>query len=153
MARLNVLEYTADFVRGWPHGEAVQMNYASDADFGNGDLVQIAADGKVVAAADNAPHFAVVARGKKDTFNGGGTGTGNLYQQVVPNICILGNYVLRTSKVNSTGLAAGAPIGVVGGVWDVAATAEGQIGTVLEVETGVTLPDGTTGSVAVIHVR
>jgi hypothetical protein len=152
MARLNVLEYAADFVRGWPHGEAVQMNYSSiaGAEFGNGDLVQVG-DGGVEAAADNAAYFGVVARGVKDTFNGGGTGTGNLYKQTVPNIVILGNYVVRTSNVNATGLAAGAAIGVVGGQWDVAATA--SIGTVLEVESNVTLPDGTTGSVAVIHVR
>lgn len=152
MSRLNVLEYPADFVRGWPHGEAVQMNYPSDVDFGNGDIVEIAADGKVTAASDDAAAPFIVARGAKDTFNGGGTGTGNLYKQVVPNICILSNYVVRTSKVNATGLTAGAPIGVIGGVWDTAATV--AVGTVLEVETGLSDASGNpVAAAAVILVK
>lgn len=152
MSRLNVLEYAADFIRGWPHGAAVEMNYASDTDFGNGDLVEIAAGGKIVAATNNASAPAIVARGAKDTFNGGGTGQGNLYTQVVPNICLFSNYVVRTSKVNATGLVAGAEVGVIGGVWDAAATT--SVGTVLEVETGVINADGVAvPAVAVILVK
>ena len=152
MARLNVLEYKADFIRGWPHGEAVEMNYPSDVQFGNGDIVEIAADGKVVAATDNAVTPAVIARGAKDTFNGGGTGTNNLYTHSVPNICVFSNFVVRTSVVNATGLVAGAQIGVVGGVWDVAATA--TVGTVLEVATNVPDANGDVqAAVAVILVK
>lgn len=154
MARLNVLEYTADFIRGWPNGSAVEMNYpsAAAAEFGNGDLVEITAGGVVKAATDNSVAPAIVARGIKDTFNGGGTGTGNLYTQVVPNLCIFSNYVVRTSNVTATGLVPGAQVGVVGGAWDVAATA--KVGTVLEVETNVPDADGTiNATVAVILVK
>lgn len=151
MARLNVLEYKADFVRGWPHGSAVEMNYPSDVAFGNGDIVEIAPDGKVVAAADNAAAPAIVARGTKDTFNGGGTGNGNLYTATVPNICIFSNYVVRTSVV-AAGVAPGDAVGVVGGVWNSAATT--AVGTVLEVETNVADADGVIAPVvAVILVK
>lgn len=152
MARLNVLEYKAEFLRGWPHGEAVEMNYPSDVAFGNGDIVEISADGKVVAATDNAVTPAIVARGNNDTYNQGGTGRGNLYKQVVSNICIFSNYVVRTSVVNATGLVAGAQVGIVGGVWDVAATT--SVGTVLEVAANVPDADGNVqAAVAVILVK
>lgn len=152
MARLNVLEYKADFLRGWPHGSAVEMNYPSDVDFGNGDIVEISADGKVVAATDNAAAPAIIARGRKDTFEAGGTGRNNLYTQVVPNICLFSNFIVRTSTVNATGLVAGAAVGVVGGVWDAAATT--PVGTVLEVETNVPDADGNVqAAVAVILVK
>ena len=152
MARLNVLEYAADFIRGWPHGAAVEMNYPSDVDLGNGDIVEISAGGKVIAATDNAKAPAIVARGTKDTFNGGGTGTGNLYTQVVPNICLFSNYVVRTSTVNATGLVAGAEVGVISGKWDVLATA--KAGVVLEVSTDVVDANGASiPAVAVILVK
>jgi hypothetical protein len=150
MARLGVLEYAADFVRGWPNDGALVMNYATvgASSFANGDLVEVTSGG-VKAATDNTLYPAIVARGAADTK---GTGTGNLYTQTIPNICVFSNYVVRTSKVNATGLVVGAEVGVVGGVWDVAATA--KIGVVTEVETGVANADGVTiPAVAVILVK
>ena len=150
MARLNVLEYQADFVRGWPHDGAVEMNYPSDTAFGNGEIVQIASGGKVVAAVDDSVAPAIIARGSKDSATNGGTG--NLMTTNVPNICVFSNYVVRTSTVNATGLVAGAQVGVKGGVWDAASTV--KIGTVLEVETGVADADGKSiAAVAVILVK
>lgn len=150
MARLNVLEYTADVLRGWPRDGAVEMNYPSDADFSNGDIVEVAADGKVAAAADNSVAPALVVRGNADGKSSGGTG--NLYTTAVPNICLFSNYVVRTSNVNATGLVVGAQVGVVSGAWDVAATA--KVGTVLEVETNVPDLDGNVqAAVAVILVK
>ena len=114
MARLNVLEYPADFVRGWPHGEAIEMNYPGTVDMGNGDIVAMNASSQfapLVVVADAAVNPIVVARGQRDTFDGAGSGTGNLYSQVVPNIGILGNYVVRTSVSNSVNPpVAGAPV-------------------------------------------
>ena len=129
MARLENLEYTAEFLRGWPVAEpTAEMNYPSDAAFGNGDLVMMAADGKVTAATDNAVCVGVVVRGSNDR---GVLGASSAMDPSVPNIVIFGNAVLRTSKV-AAGNAVGAAVGVVGGVWDDAATA--TTGIVLEVD-------------------
>lgn len=171
MARLNVLEYKADFIRGWPHGEAVEMNYPSDTAFGNGDLVEIAANGKFVEASVGSVAPAVIARGQNDTFESGGTGRNNLYTQVVPNIGILSNFVIRTSNVIASGTTPhgdGAPLAV-GGQCGVGSTAAGgadrvwanssaanvtAVGTVLEIETGIIDADGNSlPDVAVILVK
>ena len=149
MARLNVLEYKADFLRGWPHGEAVEMNYPSDAEFGNGDLVEITAGGKVKAATDNTVAPAIVARGSNDSATNGGAG--NLMTVSVPNICLFSNFVVRTSVVTAASLVAGAEVGVVGGKWDVAATT--KVGVVLEVEAGTVDGEGNAVTSAVILVK
>ena len=146
MARLNVLEYAADFIRGWPHGSAVEMNYPSTSNFGNGDIVKIAAGGNVVQATGIAGEVVgIVARGKNDTFNQGGTGTGNLYSQVVPNIVLLSNFVVRTSNVDDANVptvGANVYINATGNMTSVAGTSV-VIGQCLEVETGLTNADGT----------
>lgn len=150
MARLSVLEYTADFVRGWPHDGALVMNYPTvgAASFTNGDLVEVTSGG-VVAATDNAKFPAIVARGAADTRS---TGTNNLYTVAIPNICVFSNYVVRTSNVNATGLVVGAEVGVIGGKWDAAALT--KVGVVTEVQTGVTDADGNSlAAVAVILVK
>lgn len=147
MARLNVLEYPAEILRGWPNGSAIEMDYASAADFGNGDIVEIAANNTVVAATDNTVAPAIVIRGANDR-----SGTNNLYTTKVPNLCLFSGYVVRTSKVQATNLAVGAQVGVVGGLWDVAATA--KVGTVLEVSTNLQDSDGNTiPNVATILIK
>lgn len=129
MTRLENLEYTAEFLRGWPVAEpTAEMNYPSDAKFGNGDLVTMVADGKVAAAGDNAACVGVVVRGANDR---GISGAANSADPSVPNLIVFGNAVIRTSKV-AAGNAVGAPVGVVGGVWDDAATE--TVGIVLEVD-------------------
>lgn len=182
--RLNVLEYAADFIRGWPHGEAVQMNYPSAGaeKFGNGDIVAVnngtytsfAAAGAV--GADLPFEFAVIARGAKDTFAAGGTGRGNLYTQVVPNIGILSNFVMRTNRVSAANPpVSGEPLGLVqetiyggagetveysGLVW-CAAGASAPVGnhyvvpgaTLLEAPVSVNDADGLSASAAVILVK
>ena len=149
MARLNVLEYKADFVRGWPLGAAVEMNYPSDAAFGNGDIVEVSAGGKVVAATDDTVTPAIVARGSNDSATNGGTG--NLQQTSVPNICVFSGFVVRTSVVNATGLTVGAQVGVIGGKWDVAATV--KVATILELEAGTVDGSGNAVTSAVILVK
>lgn len=146
MARLNVLEYKADFIRGWPHGSAIEMNYPSATDLGNGDIVKMSGSGTVekVSSISAGDVYGFVARGQLDTFNGGGTGTGNLYKQVVPNIILWSNFVVRTSTV-----AAGATltpgqdvfVDATGLLTNAAGSAE-PLGTVLEVETDVPNADG-----------
>lgn len=149
MARLNVLEYAAEFVRGWPHGEAVQMNYPSATAVGNGDIVAIAANGNVipsVGAEDEV--IGMVARGVNDTFNGGGTGTNNLYNQVVPNIVLMSNFVVRTSNVDAaptTPFAAGMAVGpnATGNLAPLSdADVNVEFGKILEIETGLTDANG-----------
>lgn len=145
MARLNVLEYTADVVRGWPHGSAVEMNYSSATAFGNGDIVKMAANSTVVAAAGTAGEvFGLVVRGVNDTFNGGGTGTNNLYTQVVPNIVLWSNYVVRISNVDAANIPAvgtNVYVNATGQLTSVAGTSA-VFGTCLEIETGLTDADG-----------
>jgi len=161
MARLNVLEYKADFIRGWPHGEAVEMNYPTvgtpSAPLGNGDIVKIV-DGGVaevttVAATDA---YAMIARGQGDTFEQGGTGRGNLYTQVVPNIVLLSNYVVRTSNVEEA-LTVGTPcyVSATGGLVNSEAVVDQAVfGTVLEYTTGLQDADGNTlDHVAVVLVK
>lgn len=145
MARLNVLEYKADFIRGWPHGSAIEMNYPSTVDLGNGDLVAMDSSGTIKAATGAAGEVTgMVARGQKDTFNGGGTGTGNLYKHSVPNIVLWSNYVVRTSNVEDGALlVVGAPVYVnaTSELTHTAGTSE-VFGTVLEVETDLVDADG-----------
>lgn len=129
MARLETLEYNAEFLRGWPVAEpTAEMNYPSDAALGNGDLVMMAAGGKVAAATDNAACVGVVVRGANDRGILGGP---NSADPSVPNIVIFGNAIIRTNKV-AAGNVVGAPVGVVGGVWDDAAIT--TTGVVLEVD-------------------
>ena len=157
MARLNVLEYAADFIRGWPHGEAVEMNYATVAGdaLGNGDIVTVVSGGVQKAAGAANEVLGMVARGVNDTFNGGGTGTGNLYTQVVPNIVLLSNFVVRTSNIDATGLTLGAPAYVnSAGLLTATAGTSVIFGTVLEVETGLQDADGNAiANAAVILVK
>ena len=155
MARLNVLEYKADFVRGWPNGVAVEMNYPTVAGsdiLGNGDIVTVVEGGvqKAVGAANEV--FGMVARGKKDTFNEGGSGDGNLYNQVVPNIVLLSNFVVRTYNVEaSTTLAAGqaAYVNAAVELTHTAGTSE-VFGTVLEREEGLQDANGTAVPIALV---
>lgn len=166
MARLNVLEYPAEFLRGWPHGEAVEMNYPSATQFGNGDLVQMNTAGQFIAATANQAHPITIARGQNDTFDQGGTGTGNLYTQVVPNIGIMSNYVVRTSVVGSGGTndvlpIAGSEVGIGihatsnAPVWcAISGTVTVAAGVCLEIETGLTDVDGNAiANVATILVK
>lgn len=171
MARLNVLEYPAEFLRGWPHGEAVEMNYPSTAQLGNGDVVVINNASQfehVTAAATSAAQalpgaMALVARGQNDTFSQGGTGRGNLYTQVVPNIGIMSNYVVRTSKVSTAtppAMGQGLCLIVEGGelVWSTTTGVTNYYAapdaSLLEVETGLTDADGNAlAVVAVILVK
>lgn len=156
MARLNVLEYKADFIRGWPHGEAVEMNYPTVGvtDLGNGDIVKIVSGGVSKAAGAAGEVLGMVARGKTDTFNGGGTGVNNLYKQVVPNIVLLSNFVVRTSNV-ADALTVGAPayVNATGQLTATAGTSE-VFGQVLEYQVGVVDENGLSlPHVAVILVK
>ncbi|CAL9985235.1 hypothetical protein VPHD148_0280 [Vibrio phage D148] len=159
MARLNVLEYKADFIRGWPHGEAVEMNYptvGSDV-LGNGDIVAVVAGGvqKAVGAAGEV--LGMIARGKGDTFEAGGTGRNNLYSQVVPNIVLLSNFVVRTSNIDAAGLTVGQPayVDATGALTATDSTTTSEVfGTVMEVETDLKDADGNDlPHVAVILVK
>jgi hypothetical protein len=107
MARLETLEYTAEFLRGWPVAEpTAEMNYPSDTPFGNGDLVAMLADAKVgdplVVGTDAAPELlnGVVVRGLNDR---GIAGVANPADPSVPNIVSFGNTVVRLAaeKVSS----------------------------------------------------
>ncbi len=168
MARLNVLEYDANILRGWPHGDAQEMNYPSDANLGNGDLVVMAADGKVAAATVGSLKPFTIIRGVNDTFNSGGTGTNNLYTQVVPNIVLTSGYIVNTSRVfTGTASANGAALAV-GDTCGVGSLADGTIvwsnasatnveavvnATVLEVSSTTVDNNGNTVTSAVIAVN
>lgn len=158
MARLNVLEYAADFIRGWPHGEAVEMNYPSvsaSESLGNGDVVAVV-NGKVQKATGAAGEvLGMVARGKSDTFAGGGTGTNNLYQQAVPNIVLLSNFVVRTYNVDDANVpAAGGKVYVdaAGKLTSVPGTSE-VFGTCLEGAESVKDADGNSHTAIVVLVK
>ena len=157
MARLNVLEYTADFVRGWPHGSASDMNYNSAVKMGNGDIVKMAANGTVVPATGVAGEtFGMVARGVKDTFNEMGAGRGNLYNLTAPNIVLWSSFVVRTSNVDASNVPSviGGPVYVNAdsNLTSVAGTSE-VFGTLLEVETGVQDANGNTVNAIVVLVK
>lgn len=162
MTQLSSMEFNAEFLRGWPVAEpTAELNIKSGAGYSssNGDLVSIQADGtiaKVAATLTDDASLAIVVRGDNDrigtTAGHGGT--------TPPNIVLMGNYVVRTSNIE-TGAAVGSAVPVVGravsvsanGLWcavDATATVKAGICTAL---TDVTLKDGSAGKSATIVVR
>ena len=157
MARLNVLEYTADFIRGWPHGAAIEMNYTSATKMGNGDIVKMAANGNVVPATGIAGEtFGMIARGVNDTFNAMGAGHGNLYDLTAPNIVLWSNFVVRTSNVDAANIPSviGGPVYVNADsqLTSAAGTSE-AFGTLLEVSTGTVDANGKAVNAVVVLVK
>ena len=111
MSRLPNLEYRAEFLKGWPEGNSLDLNYGSDdATITNGDLVIMVANGKVARCNKDAGagEVGIVVRGPADDKSvrvaggiAGGSGT-----KVVggANTCITlwGHYVVRTSNFDAT---------------------------------------------------
>lgn len=117
MARLNTVEYAANFLRGWPMAEpTAEMNYSSGTTaFGNGNIVKVTAAGGVVEAAaqNDTDTIGVIVRGADD-FISQTPGTG---ATVWPNIVLFGNAVLETTEIGSGGTndvapVPGAPVGI-----------------------------------------
>lgn len=150
MNRLPYLEYRADILKGWPEGNALDLNYGSDdATLTNGDFVVMVANGKVAKCNKEAGAGTVglVVRGPaedKSARVAGGVAGGEGTKVVGGyNTCITlwGHYVVRTSNF-ATGdvYAPGADVYVdATGTLRAGAAGKPVLGQVLEIDT---LADG-----------
>ena len=150
MSRLPYLEYRADILKGWPEGNALDLNYGSDdATLTNGDFVVMVANGKVAKCNKEAGAGTVglVVRGPAEDKSArvaggiaGGEGT-----KVVGgyNTCITlwGHYVVRTSNFADADVYAPGADVYVDDTGTIRAGAAGKpvLGQVLEIDT---LADG-----------
>ena len=110
MSRLANLEYRAEFIKGWPEGSALDLNYGSDdATLTNGDLVIMAANSKVIRCNKEAGagEVGIVVRGPLDDKSvrvAGGVASGNGTSVVGganTSIVLWGHYVVRTSNFDT----------------------------------------------------
>lgn len=115
MSRLNVMDYTADFLRGWPNEGALESStytIASGQELEAGDLVILNATGELVKTAAETNFAGIVVRGNIDDKSVAGPTGGNL--AVAPNkaIVVWGGYIVRTTKIEAT-VMGGAPMDAV----------------------------------------
>lgn len=146
MSRLDTMDYTADFLRGWPNEGAIESSVyriATGVDLEAGDLVQVSDNGGVTELVLNTTESnaaGIVVRGNLDDKSVAASGKA---------IVLWGGYVVRTTKV-AAGLSVGDAVSAIGGVFDAATatTLPAQLGTVLEVGT---LADATEYAVIVVR--
>ena len=150
MSRLPYLEYRADILKGWPEGNALDLNYGSDdATLTNGDFVVMVANGKVAKCNKEAGAGTVglVVRGPaedKSARVAGGVAGGEGTKVVGGyNTCITlwGHYVVRTSNFADADVYAPGADVYVDDTGTIRAGAAGKpvLGQVLEIDT---LADG-----------
>ena len=150
MSRLPYLEYRADILKGWPEGNALDLNYGSDdATLTNGDFVVMVANGKVAKCNKEAGAGTVglVVRGPaedKSARVAGGVAGGEGTKVVGGyNTCITlwGHYVVRTSNFAVADVYAPGADVYVDDTGTIRAGAAGKpvLGQVLEIDT---LADG-----------
>jgi hypothetical protein len=141
MSRLDVMDYTADFIRGWPNDGALESStytIASGVDLEAGDLVSLNASGELILNAAESSFAGIVVRGNLDDKSVEAAGKA---------IVLWGGYIVRTTKIDAA-VMGGAPMdsvnAVAGGVFDLATAdagtldhAEAVMGHVLELVPGV----------------
>lgn len=150
MSRLDTLDYTADFLRGWPNEGAIESSIypiASGVDLEAGDLVEVSDNGGVTELVLNTTESnaaGIVVRGNLDDKSVAASGKA---------IVLWGGYIVRTTKIGA-GLSVGDSVSAIAGVFDTAtsgaapATLPAPLGTVLEVGTD---SEGTDYAVIVVR--
>jgi hypothetical protein len=130
------MDYTADFLRGWPNEGALESSgypIATGQSLEAGDLVVLTAGGltKVVGETNAA---GIVVRGNVDDKSVGASGRA---------IVLWSGYIVRTTKIDAAvmGLSPMAKVNAVDAVFDVAtvtaAATDSTLGTVLETIIGL----------------
>ncbi len=138
MSRLDQMDYTADFIRGWPNDGALESStyvIASGVDLEAGDLVELDGSGELILNTATETNFAgIVVRGNLDDKSVEASGKA---------IVLWGGYIVRTTKIAAAvmGFAPMTPVNATSGVFDTAtvtiAATDGVLGYVLETVTGV----------------
>lgn len=99
MSRLNVMDYTADFIRGWPNAGALESStytIATGVDLEAGDLVVVNASGELVKTSAETSMAGIVVRGNLDDKSVEASGKA---------IVLWSGYIVRTTKIDAAVMA------------------------------------------------
>lgn len=108
MSRLTKMDYTADFLRGWPNEGALESStytIAAGEELEAGDLVVLNSSGELIKAAAETNFAGIVVRGNLDDKSVAGPTGGNLAQGPRKAIVLWGGYIVRTTKIEASVLA------------------------------------------------
>lgn len=100
MSRLERMEYTADFLRGWPNEGALESSTYSvgaahlveGAELEAGDMVTLDTDGTLIKATGEVSLAGIIVRGNGDDKSSVASGKA---------IVLWGGYIVRTTKVDA----------------------------------------------------